>query len=75
MEVMITLQIQTSIAAEDEDSYEEKRDGLIERLEDMGFSVDIQDESGEDIDDYIEDFDEEGDYDEEDPDEDEEENW
>lgn len=45
--IMITLLIQTTIEAETEEEYEQKRDQLTERLEKEGFLVNIEDESSE----------------------------
>lgn len=45
--IMLTLLIQTTIEADDEEDYQQKRDRIIDKLEKAGFSVNIEDESVE----------------------------
>lgn len=47
MEVAITLMIQKTIRAKDDDEYEAVRDQLIEELEEKGWSVNIESEEDE----------------------------
>ena len=44
MKISLTLTVQTTMTVKNEDDYEAKRDELIEKLEDLGLSVDIESE-------------------------------
>ena len=47
-EVILTILAQIHIQSKDDDSYILKRDKLIEKLEKMGFDVNVEDESSDD---------------------------
>lgn len=77
MEIIVTLMIRTTITAQDPDSYECKRDKIIQSLEDQGFFVNLEKESEDDEFEFflIEDEYEDDDDDNNDDDDDESSRW